>query len=209
MLGIWSQVPTLGQQEFLQWTISQVPPPLCRLVDWVIDWLVGGWLSVGQTTTCGVSSPRSPLPTFHHGFWELNSHHLAWLLAPLPAELSHWPLFSLLTFFFCCVLFLRLWGGSFPGSRANSCLPSGQVYSGYRFILTAREKKLPIAILNIGPTRSDDLACLKLDSRCGELLPLIDPQWPRSGAQSLEMEFPLSPAAKGKTPSQTEGSNLV
>ena len=51
-----------------------------------------------------------------------------------------------------------------------------QVYSGYRFILTAREKKLPIAILNIGPTRSDDLASLKLDSRCGELLPLIDPR---------------------------------
>uniref|UniRef100_A0A2K5DC37 Sirtuin 4 n=1 Tax=Aotus nancymaae TaxID=37293 RepID=A0A2K5DC37_AOTNA len=50
-----------------------------------------------------------------------------------------------------------------------------QVYSGYRFILTAQEKKLPIAILNIGPTRSDDLACLKLNSRCGELLPLIDP----------------------------------
>ncbi|KAM6165092.1 NAD-dependent protein lipoamidase sirtuin-4, mitochondrial [Erethizon dorsatum] len=50
-----------------------------------------------------------------------------------------------------------------------------QVYSGYRFILTARDKKIPIAILNIGPTRSDDLACLKLNSRCGELLPLIDP----------------------------------
>lgn len=57
------------------------------------------------------------------------------------------------------------------------CLPFLlQVYSGYRFILTAREKKLPIAILNIGPTRSDNLACLKLDSRCGELLPLIDPR---------------------------------
>nr|XP_044631698.1 NAD-dependent protein lipoamidase sirtuin-4, mitochondrial isoform X2 [Equus asinus]XP_044631699.1 NAD-dependent protein lipoamidase sirtuin-4, mitochondrial isoform X2 [Equus asinus]XP_044631700.1 NAD-dependent protein lipoamidase sirtuin-4, mitochondrial isoform X2 [Equus asinus] len=50
-----------------------------------------------------------------------------------------------------------------------------QVYSGYKFILTAWEKKLPIAVLNIGPTRSDGLACLKLDSRCGELLPLIDP----------------------------------
>ncbi|XP_059105078.1 NAD-dependent protein lipoamidase sirtuin-4, mitochondrial isoform X2 [Peromyscus eremicus] len=63
--------------------------------------------------------------------------------------------------------------------EADSLLVVGsslQVYSGYRFILTAREKKLPIAILNIGPTRSDDLACLKLDSRCGELLPLIDPQ---------------------------------
>lgn len=51
-----------------------------------------------------------------------------------------------------------------------------QVYSGYRFILTAREEKLPIAILNIGPTRSDHLACLKLDSPCGELLPFIDPR---------------------------------
>ncbi|CAO2629395.1 NAD-dependent protein lipoamidase sirtuin-4, mitochondrial [Lemmus lemmus] len=75
--------------------------------------------------------------------------------------------------------------------EADSLLVVGsslQVYSGYRFILTAREKKLPIAILNIGPTRSDDLACLKLDSRCGELLPLIDPH--------LGMEFPLSPTAK-------------
>eukprot|EP00071_Canis_lupus_P032490 XP_022266047.1 NAD-dependent protein lipoamidase sirtuin-4, mitochondrial isoform X6 [Canis lupus familiaris] len=62
--------------------------------------------------------------------------------------------------------------------EADSLLVVGsslQVYSGYRFILTAREKQLPIAILNIGPTRSDDLACLKLDSPCGELLPLIDP----------------------------------
>lgn len=62
--------------------------------------------------------------------------------------------------------------------EADSLLVVGsslQVYSGYRFILTAWEKKLPIAILNIGPTRSDDLACLKLDSPCGELLPLIDP----------------------------------
>ncbi|XP_026899751.1 NAD-dependent protein lipoamidase sirtuin-4, mitochondrial isoform X3 [Acinonyx jubatus] len=67
-------------------------------------------------------------------------------------------------------------------AEAHGLAPDGdvflteeQVYSGYRFILTAREKKLPIAILNIGPTRSDDLACLKLESRCGELLPLIDP----------------------------------
>ncbi|XP_023415215.1 NAD-dependent protein lipoamidase sirtuin-4, mitochondrial [Loxodonta africana] len=63
--------------------------------------------------------------------------------------------------------------------EADSLLVVGssvQVYSSYRFILTAQEKKLPIAILNIGPTRSDHLACLKLDSRCGELLPLIDPR---------------------------------
>ncbi|XP_007936407.2 NAD-dependent protein lipoamidase sirtuin-4, mitochondrial [Orycteropus afer afer] len=63
--------------------------------------------------------------------------------------------------------------------EADSLLVVGsslQVYSGYRFILMAQEKKLPIAILNIGPTRSDHLACLKLESRCGDLLPLIDPR---------------------------------
>lgn len=62
--------------------------------------------------------------------------------------------------------------------EADSVLVVGsslQVYSSYRFILTAREKQLPIAILNIGPTRSDNFACLKLDFCCGELLPLIDP----------------------------------
>lgn len=48
-----------------------------------------------------------------------------------------------------------------------------QVYSGYRFALAAQEKRLPIAILNIGPTRVDHFASLKLNSRCGELLPLI------------------------------------
>ncbi|XP_056677626.1 NAD-dependent protein lipoamidase sirtuin-4, mitochondrial isoform X2 [Monodelphis domestica] len=53
---------------------------------------------------------------------------------------------------------------------------SMQVYSGYKFILAAHEKKLPIAILNIGPTRSDRLACLKLDFRCAEFLPLVAPQ---------------------------------
>ncbi|KAJ6659035.1 hypothetical protein lerEdw1_019337 [Lerista edwardsae] len=51
-----------------------------------------------------------------------------------------------------------------------------QVYSAYKFALAAQDRKLPIAIVNIGPTRSDHLASLKLNSRCGELLPLIDPQ---------------------------------
>ncbi|XP_030075685.1 NAD-dependent protein lipoamidase sirtuin-4, mitochondrial isoform X2 [Microcaecilia unicolor] len=48
-----------------------------------------------------------------------------------------------------------------------------QVYSGYRFILAAYEKKLPIAILNIGPTRADHLASVKVASRCGKVLPEI------------------------------------
>ncbi|NXA38012.1 SIR4 lipoamidase, partial [Eudromia elegans] len=62
-------------------------------------------------------------------------------------------------------------------AEADSMLVAGssmQVYSGYRFALAARERRLPIAVLNIGPTRLDHFAWLKLSSRCGELLPLID-----------------------------------
>ncbi|XP_038648542.1 NAD-dependent protein lipoamidase sirtuin-4, mitochondrial isoform X2 [Scyliorhinus canicula] len=48
-----------------------------------------------------------------------------------------------------------------------------QVYSGYRFIIAAYEKKIPIALLNIGDTRADRLATLKINARCGEVLPCI------------------------------------
>ncbi|MEE6504217.1 hypothetical protein FKM82_005101 [Ascaphus truei] len=46
-----------------------------------------------------------------------------------------------------------------------------QVYSGYRFALSAKERQLPMAILNIGPTRADHLAVVKVNSRCGDVLP--------------------------------------
>ncbi|XP_067911405.1 NAD-dependent protein lipoamidase sirtuin-4, mitochondrial [Heterodontus francisci] len=48
-----------------------------------------------------------------------------------------------------------------------------QVYSGYRFIIAAYEKKIPIALLNIGVTRADILATLKISARCGEALSCI------------------------------------
>lgn len=48
-----------------------------------------------------------------------------------------------------------------------------QVYSGYRFLLAAGDRKMPVAILNIGPTRADHLAELKVSSRCGEVLTAI------------------------------------
>ncbi|MBN3282236.1 SIR4 lipoamidase, partial [Polyodon spathula] len=50
-----------------------------------------------------------------------------------------------------------------------------QVYSGYRFLLAAHEKKLPIAIVNIGLTRADHMAWVRLSARCGEVLPCIVP----------------------------------
>ncbi|KAM4588394.1 NAD-dependent protein lipoamidase sirtuin-4, mitochondrial isoform 1-T2 [Odontesthes bonariensis] len=48
-----------------------------------------------------------------------------------------------------------------------------QVYSGYRFLLAASDRKMPVAILNIGPTRADHLAQLKVIGRCGEVLSAI------------------------------------
>ncbi|KAI1900507.1 hypothetical protein AGOR_G00050640 [Albula goreensis] len=50
-----------------------------------------------------------------------------------------------------------------------------QVYSGYRFLLAASEAKIPVAILNIGPTRADHLSSLRVSARCGEVLPAILP----------------------------------
>lgn len=48
-----------------------------------------------------------------------------------------------------------------------------QVYSGYRFLLAANDRKMPVAILNIGPTRADHLAKLRVRGRCGEVLSVI------------------------------------
>lgn len=44
------------------------------------------------------------------------------------------------------------------------------VYSGFRFARMARERGMPLAILNRGRTRADDLADLKLDADCGRTL---------------------------------------
>ena len=44
------------------------------------------------------------------------------------------------------------------------------VWSGFRFARRAADRGIPIAIVNIGPTRADDLAALKVERRCGEVL---------------------------------------
>jgi NAD-dependent SIR2 family protein deacetylase len=44
------------------------------------------------------------------------------------------------------------------------------VWSGFRFVKRAAERQLPIAIVNIGPTRGDDLATLKIEAPCGDVL---------------------------------------
>ncbi|MFV8749415.1 NAD-dependent protein deacetylase [Nannocystaceae bacterium ST9] len=47
------------------------------------------------------------------------------------------------------------------------------VFSGLRFVKRAAERRLPIAIVNAGPTRGDPLATLRLEARVGELIPRV------------------------------------
>jgi NAD-dependent SIR2 family protein deacetylase len=45
------------------------------------------------------------------------------------------------------------------------------VFSGFRFVRLAKERNLPVAIVNLGPTRADELADVCVDARAGALLP--------------------------------------
>lgn len=52
-----------------------------------------------------------------------------------------------------------------------------EVYSGYRIATRAHKHGIPLAILNIGKTRADGLAQLKISARCGEMLRQIQSTW--------------------------------
>ena len=59
---------------------------------------------------------------------------------------------------------------------ADALLVAGSsltVFSGYRFVRHAAALDMPVAIVNHGPTRGDDLASIKVDGRCSELLTLL------------------------------------
>jgi len=47
------------------------------------------------------------------------------------------------------------------------------VFSGYRFVTQARDLGIPIAIVNIGPTRADSIVDLKIEAKAGDVLPKI------------------------------------
>jgi NAD-dependent SIR2 family protein deacetylase len=47
------------------------------------------------------------------------------------------------------------------------------VFSGYRFVRHAATRGIPIAIINRGGTRGDDLAAVKVDNGCSEMLALL------------------------------------
>jgi len=47
------------------------------------------------------------------------------------------------------------------------------VFSGYRFVTQARDLGIPIAVVNIGPTRADAIVDLKIEAKAGDVLPKI------------------------------------
>lgn len=60
--------------------------------------------------------------------------------------------------------------------EADGMLVAGSslmVYSGYRFVRQAAKRGLPVAILNLGRTRGDGEATLKVTARCGDVLPRL------------------------------------
>lgn len=59
---------------------------------------------------------------------------------------------------------------------ADALLVAGSsltVFSGYRFVRHAAARGIPVAIVNRGPTRGDDLATVKVDAGCSPILTLL------------------------------------
>jgi NAD-dependent SIR2 family protein deacetylase len=60
--------------------------------------------------------------------------------------------------------------------EADALLVAGSslaVFSGYRFVLRASERHMPIGLLNIGESRGDALADVRVEARVGEALPQL------------------------------------
>ena len=68
--------------------------------------------------------------------------------------------------------------------EADALLVAGSsltVFSGYRFVRHAAALGMPIAIVNRGPTRGDDLATVKIDNGCSPMLALLADELPAVG----------------------------
>jgi NAD-dependent SIR2 family protein deacetylase len=64
---------------------------------------------------------------------------------------------------------------------ADALLVAGSsltVYSGFRFVRHAAALGMPIAIINRGRTRGDDLATVTIDSGCSPMLTLLADELP-------------------------------
>lgn len=47
------------------------------------------------------------------------------------------------------------------------------VFSGRRFVYRAVERDVPVAVVNLGPTRADEVARVKVEERLGAVLPVV------------------------------------
>jgi NAD-dependent SIR2 family protein deacetylase len=64
---------------------------------------------------------------------------------------------------------------------ADALLVAGSsltVFSGFRFVRHAAARGMPIAIINRGRTRGDDLATVKVDGGCSPMLVLLAEELP-------------------------------
>lgn len=52
------------------------------------------------------------------------------------------------------------------------------VYSGRRFVYGAVERGMPIAVVNMGPTRADEVAAVRVEGRLGDVMPRIERAFP-------------------------------
>lgn len=62
--------------------------------------------------------------------------------------------------------------------RADVLLVAGsslEVFSGFRFVKRACETNKPVALVNIGPSRADPLADVRITGRVGDVLPRLVP----------------------------------
>jgi NAD-dependent SIR2 family protein deacetylase len=63
-----------------------------------------------------------------------------------------------------------------PIASADAMLVVGSslmIYSGYRFVTAAADAGKPVAAINLGRTRADDLLALKVEDRCSDALRLL------------------------------------
>ena len=63
-----------------------------------------------------------------------------------------------------------------PMASSDAMLVVGSslmIYSGYRFVTAAADAGKPIAAINLGRTRADDLLALKVEDRCSDALRLL------------------------------------
>jgi hypothetical protein len=47
------------------------------------------------------------------------------------------------------------------------------VFSGRRFVDAAVNAGKPVVVINVGPTRADEVAACKVEMRLGEIMPLL------------------------------------